>query len=166
LIRFGDSRWHVVRSRNFTMREETFSKPGLIDKIRDRFIRKSNVDIARWSPKPQRWNAWSPAFEVREDSSSIKVSADLPGVRQQDLEIEVLGRTLTISGKREIEEAGPSEQIFEERPFGRFTRAFTLPDYVDLEHATSKLENGVLTIVVTKAPSRARKIEVRASTKP
>jgi len=111
-------------------------------------------------------DAWTPMFEVRENGNSIKLVADLPGVKREDIEINLAGNTLTVSGKREAESRHNDEQIHTyERSFGQFIRSFTLPDYVDLDHLTSNLHDGVLTVVVPKsAQAKSRKIQIGSGT--
>lgn len=107
---------------------------------------------------------WSPSFEVRDNGTAVRFIADLPGVRREDLDIAVAGRRLTISGRRDTEDRGSDEIVYEYRPYGQFTRSFTLPDNVDLEHITSDLRDGVLYVVVPKTTgARARKIAIGGS---
>jgi len=126
-------------------------------------------EMMRWDPfrmfglLPQvERDVWMPRFELRESGNEIRVIADIPGVRREDLEISVTGNRLVISGRRESEERGKDENIHTyERQFGQFTRTFTLPDNVDLDHITSELREGVLTIVVPMtASAKARKIQI------
>lgn len=105
---------------------------------------------------------WAPMFEVRENGSAIRLVADLPGIRKEDVEINLIGNTLTIAGKREAEERHKDEQFHTyERSFGQFTRSFTLPEYADIDHITSNLSDGVLTVVVPKSTqSKSRRITI------
>ena len=107
-------------------------------------------------------DVWIPQFEVRENGNSIRIFADVPGVKRDDLEISVTGTRLFVSGHREIEERGKDENVHTfERQYGQFTRTFTLPDNVDVDHITSELRDGVLTVVVPmKAGAQARKIQI------
>jgi HSP20 family protein len=124
--------------------------------LRDPFLREPS-----WLGRTER-EMWMPMFEVRENGNSIKLIADLPGVRREDIEINLAGNTITVTGRREAEERGKDEQFHTyERTFGQFTRSFTLPEYADVEHITSNLNEGVLTIVVPKSSqSKARKIQI------
>jgi len=126
-------------------------------------------EMMRWEPfrmiglPPQvERDVWMPHFEVREDGNEIRVIADVPGVKREDLEISVNGNRLVISGQRLSEERGKNEDVHTyERRYGQFTRTFTLPDNVDVDHITSELRDGVLTIVIPMtATARARKIQI------
>jgi HSP20 family protein len=99
-----------------------------------------------------------PQFEVKETKDAYVFKADLPGVRDEDLDISLSGTRLTVSGKREAEEKKEDERFFAyERSYGSFTRAFTLPEGVDGDHVDAELKNGVLTITVGKAPEHQPK---------
>lgn len=126
-------------------------------------------EMLRWDPfrmmglAPQgERDIWMPHFEIRENGNAIRVIADVPGVRREDLEVSVHGNRLVISGHRESEERGKDENVHTyERQFGQFTRTFTLPDNVDADHITCELREGVLAIVVPVTESaRGRKISV------
>lgn len=96
---------------------------------------------------------YSPAFEVKETADSYVFRADLPGVKEEDLDISLTGNRLTIAGKREPEKAEESERFYAyERTFGSFSRNFTLPDGCDADHVMADLKGGVLTLVVNKRP--------------
>jgi len=109
---------------------------------------------------------FSPSFEVFERKDGYVFKADLPGVKQEDLDITLNANRLTVSGKREAEERKEGERFYAyERSFGSFTRSFTLPEGVDAEHVAAELKNGVLTLVVPKKPEvQPKKISIKAST--
>lgn len=105
---------------------------------------------------------WLPHFEVRENGNSIRFIADVPGTQRDDLDIAINGNRLVVSGQREAEQRHKDENVHTwERQFGQFTRTFVLPDNVDIDHVTSELRDGVLTIVAPmKAGARARKVQI------
>ncbi len=146
-------------------------------------VRRNEYGMPEWDPfrlmrEMMRWDPfrsmgmglvprgeqelWVPSFDVRENGNSIKIVADVPGVKRDDLELSVVGNRLVISGRRESEERSKDENLVTwERQFGQFTRSFTLPENVDVDHITSELREGVLTIAVPlKAGSRSRKIQI------
>lgn len=106
-----------------------------------------------------------PTFEVKETKDSFMFKADLPGIKESDVEISLSGNMLTISGQREEEKRDENDKYFAyERTYGTFTRSFTLPEGADTEHVRAELKDGVLTIVVPKkAEVQPRKIEVQTS---
>ena len=103
-----------------------------------------------------------PAFEVKENKDSYLFKADLPGVKEDDLDISLVSNRLTISGKREAEKRDEGETWYAyEREYGSFTRSFTLPEGVDPEHVRAELKNGVLHLVIPKKPEvQPKKIQV------
>lgn len=111
--------------------------------------------------------AFAPPFEVKETKEGYTFKADVPGVTEKELEVTIDGNRLLVTGKREAEREEKDETFFVyERSFGKFTRAFTLPDGADFEHITSRLDGGVLTIVVPKKPEvMPKKIAVKVETK-
>ena len=113
--------------------------------------------------------AFAPQFEVKETKDAFIFKADLPGVEEKNIEVSLTGNRLTVSGFREEEERHESENFFaDERAFGNFTRAFTLPDGVDSEQVSADLKDGVLTLHIPKKPEHQPKkisIEVAAKAK-
>lgn len=110
---------------------------------------------------------FAPSFDVKETNEAYVFKADMPGVKEADLEIMVTGNRLGISGKREAEREEKGERFYTyERSFGRFTRSFTLPDGADLEKISAELKEGVLTILLPKKPElQPKKVEVNAGPK-
>jgi HSP20 family protein len=102
---------------------------------------------------------FAPAVDVQEDAEKIELHADLPGVKQEDVEIQIDKGVLTIKGERKLV-AGRGE-----RNTGAFSRAFTLPDTIDVEKIAAALKDGVLTLTLPKRPEekpRQIKIAVQA----
>jgi HSP20 family protein len=94
-----------------------------------------------------------PSFEVKETKDSYVFKADLPGVKQEDLNISLTGNRLTISGQRNEEKKDEGETHYvHERSFGSFSRSFSLPEGIDAEHVQADLKDGVLNVVVPKKP--------------
>ena len=101
--------------------------------------------------------AW-PAVDVTEDEKAVTIHADVPGIEAKDLNVEVSGNMLTVSGSREEEhkeeKAGYRRQ---ERTSGSFSRTVTLPTYVDAGKVDAKYADGVLTVTVPKVPGQGPK---------
>jgi HSP20 family protein len=109
--------------------------------------------------------AFAPSFEVKETKDAYIFKADVPGVKESDLEVTVTGNRLTISGKREAEKEDQSDTYYTfERSYGEFTRSFTLPDGVDLNGVHAEQNQGVLTVSVRKTPeAQPKKIAVQSA---
>jgi HSP20 family protein len=108
-----------------------------------------------------------PSFEIKEAKDAIIFKADLPGVKESDLEINMTGDRLTVTGRREMEEQEQNETYYlYERSYGTFTRSFTLPTSVDPNQIKAELRDGVLTIVSPKRPeAQPKRITVSSSGK-
>ena len=126
-------------------------------------------DVLRWDPFRELeaaaggdYGLFAPSFDVKENKEGFVFRADLPGVREEDLEIALTGNRLTISGKREEEKREQGETYYaSERSYGSFSRAFTLPDGTDGENVKAELKNGVLQVTVPKKPEvQPRKITI------
>jgi HSP20 family protein len=104
-----------------------------------------------------------PPFEVRETKDRFVFTADLPGIEAKDIEILLTGNRLTVTGIRvdKVEKGEEGEYYARERLYGRFSRAFTLPEGADLTAVQANLSAGVLTIVFPKVPAvQPKKIPV------
>jgi len=103
-----------------------------------------------------------PSFEVKETEEAYVLSADVPGVKDEDLDISIHRNVLTVSGSRHSEERKEGENYhLYERQYGEFARSFSLPDEADGDSVAASMDAGVLTIrVAKKAQSKPRKISV------
>ena len=94
-----------------------------------------------------------PDFDVKETPGEYVFKADMPGVKESDLDVSMHGNRLTIHGKRESEKEEKTETYYAcERAYGSFQRAFTLPEGVDADAVNAELKDGVLTVTVAKKP--------------
>jgi HSP20 family protein len=130
---------------------------------------QSMRELFRWDPfhvgalMPLQTEArFAPDFEVKENKESFVFRADLPGVAEKDLQVQLNDNRLSVSGKRESEKTEQNETYYaSERSYGSFTRSFTLPEGVDADKAHAELKNGVLSIAIPKRPeAQPRKINV------
>jgi HSP20 family protein len=108
-------------------------------------------------------SAWNPACDVFEDGDSVKIVAELPGVKPEDVKLSLENNVLTIRGEKKQEAEERNERVHRyERSYGSFERAFMLPSTVDGEKVSADYRNGILTVVVPKAErARPREIPVR-----
>lgn len=109
---------------------------------------------------------WHPAVQVTETADELKLTAELPGMKAEDVEIELEDDVLTLHGvkKEEKEEEKTEGEVtyrVAERSYGEFSRSFTLPSTVDAEEIEAKFTDGILTVRMPKtSEARGRKIEV------
>jgi HSP20 family protein len=106
--------------------------------------------------------AFVPAVELRRDGDTWKASLALPGVAPDNVDIDVVGRTLRVRGERTAEEK--TVPIVSEIPYGRFERDITLPDEIDAEHVQATYQHGMLTLILPLAEgAKPHRIAVTAS---
>jgi HSP20 family protein len=129
-------------------------------------------DLMNWDPfremspyAPNLASGFAPSFEVKESKDAYLFKADLPGVKESDLEITMTGNRLTVSGKREAEKQEQNETYYAyERSYGSFARFFTLPDGVDSNGVHADLKEGVLSLTVRKTPeAQPKRITVQTA---
>ncbi|MGD9650019.1 MAG: Hsp20/alpha crystallin family protein [Dongiaceae bacterium] len=109
---------------------------------------------------------WNPDLNIAETDKEYRITMDLPGLSEADVDVRVKDGLLTISGERKEETEEKDQNFYRaERRFGEFTRQIALPEDVKIENIDASFKNGVLTISVPKheeKAKRARKIDIRA----
>ena len=120
-------------------------------------------DLFGWDPFAEgraTSTSFVPAFEVKETSDHFMVKADLPGVKEENLDVSFHNGVLSVTGHRAAEERQENESFYlYERQFGSFSRSFSLPDTADPDKIEAKLENGILSLTVGKRiEAKPRKI--------
>ena len=95
---------------------------------------------------------WTPAVDIKEDSERFVITADIPGVEPNDIEVTMENGVLTIKGERKLEskDEGADGRRRVERVYGSFYRRFTLPDTADAEAISASGRHGVLEVVIPK----------------
>lgn len=108
--------------------------------------------------------AWTPMVDIFEEPDALRITAEIPGVKPEDVKISVEGNMLTIAGTKQQVAEEKAERVYRyERTYGTFERSFTLPATVDVERIKASYDNGVLHLTlpkVEKAKPRLVKIEV------
>ena len=102
------------------------------------------------------------AVEVNDALPDLVLSAELPGIKEDDIEIKLEDNTLTIKGERKFEKETKEENYHRiERSYGTFSRSFTLPAYIEQEKIEAECENGILKIrMPKKQEAKSRKVKV------
>jgi HSP20 family protein len=105
---------------------------------------------------------WMPAMDLVETGDHFVLRADLPGMSEKDVNIEVEERVLTVSGERKAEQSENKDGYHRvERAFGSFSRSLTLPEGVDAEAVSASFDKGVLEVRIPKPEERKpRKISI------
>src|ERR1700722_1934525 len=108
---------------------------------------------------------WVPAVDIQETENDLVLKADVPDVDMKDIDVRVENGTLSLRGERKFESEkknGSWHRV--ERSYGRFERAFALPNTVDFEAVKAEYKNGVLTITLPKKEiAKPRQIKVAVS---
>jgi HSP20 family protein len=122
-------------------------------------------ELLGWDPffGGRQVSAFAPTFEVKETADAFVIKADLPGVAENHLDINVHHGVLSVAGHRDAEERKEGETFaLYERQYGSFTRSFALPETADGERIEAALTNGVLTLSIPKkAEAKPRKVELK-----
>ncbi len=104
-----------------------------------------------------------PPVDIFETENEINLLADMPGVKSDNVDIDLRENTLTIAGEIEPLEQGEEEDLLVEYEVGRYFRQFTIPELIDQEKIDAHLSEGVLKLVLPKAEkAKPRKIEIRS----
>ncbi len=107
---------------------------------------------------------WSPVVDVTENENEIVLEAELPGMKKDEIDIQLNGDTLTLRGDRQIERSENSEQYHRvERQYGAWQRSFQIEIPIDVGEISADYELGVLTVRLPKAEEiRPRQIEIKS----
>ena len=119
--------------------------------------------IWRTSEESRLRGTWVPAINILEGESAVTVTADLPGLSAEDVEITVEEGTLSIRGERKLEEASEGETYHRvERLYGAFERNFTLPNSIDVAKIEARFNNGEMVVTLPKREeSKPRSVKIK-----
>ena len=107
--------------------------------------------------------SWMPAINILEREDAMVITADLPGLKAEDVEVTVEEGTLSIRGERRLEEAAEGETYHRvERLYGVFERNFSLPNSVDVEKIEARFNNGEMVLTLPKREeSKPRSVKIK-----
>ncbi len=117
------------------------------------------------TPSGSAMRRWMPAMDLLESGDDFVLRADLPGISEDDVTIELEDSTLTISGERKAEHDAEGDGYFRvERATGSFSRSLSLPKGVDAEAVSARFDRGVLEVRIPKPAARKpRRISIGGS---
>ncbi len=134
-----------------------------IDKIFEDFFTRGRFPTLFGRIREEEFSTF-PALDVYDDKDNVMVKAEVPGLKKDDIEIQIKGRDLVIKGERDKEEEVKDENYYyAERVYGAFSRVVRLPVDVKADQVKAKFKNGVLEIVLPKveeAKPKEIKVEV------
>jgi HSP20 family protein len=143
----------------------TKALPTPIATVRDEFDRLfDQLSSSGFFPTSKVFpTMWTPSVDFSENEKEYIVRLEAPGVAKEDLEVNLEGQSLTLSGRRDFAKEEKTEEYFwQEREQGRFVRAIQLPGAVDKAKVAATYENGVMTIRLPKTePSAKARISIK-----
>jgi HSP20 family protein len=118
--------------------------------------------VAPWSERAPNGGTYVPSLDVSESETEVTVRADLPGLEKDDINVSLVGNTLTIKGERKDESEEKKEGYYRrERTYGSFERVVELPENVDAGKPKASFKSGVLEIRLAKKESaKPKQIEI------
>ena len=121
----------------------------------DEFINRFFEDTFRGDSKYD----YVPAADIREDEKSYIINMDVPGLTKEDLNVSLDKHFLSISGEKKSEnEESDRKYHLVERNYGSFKRSFRLPEDIDANQISAKVENGILSVSIEKAEEKLPKV--------
>ena len=149
--RWGLTPWRPLRDLEEMEQRfnELFSKPFL---------------PATWRRFPLEERGWAPAIEVFEKGDKFIIKAEVPGMKEEDVDVSVVGDTLTIKGEKKAESEVKGDDYYCcERSYGSFFRSIALPSTVDTKKIEASYDNGVLEVTLPKAAEvKPKKVPITA----
>jgi len=132
------------------------------------FSREVDRLFDRLFDTPSAAQRWAPAMDLVEAEDHYLLKADLPGVSQEDVAIEVENGVLTVSGERKAEHERSERGFYRiERAFGRFQRQLTMPEGIDPGAVTADFDKGVLSVRIPKPEKvKPQRIAIGGTTQP
>jgi HSP20 family protein len=141
-----------------------YTDMGTLRSSMDRFMDRFFADFGRpVEGDDYAGQTFSPAVDIKETQKEYLVTAEVPGIKKEDIHIEVADNLLTLKGERKFEKEDKNESYHRvERSFGAFTRTFTLPTSVKTEAIEAKFHDGLLSVRIPKAEEKVpKKIEIK-----
>lgn len=164
MVPFGGRRRHL-RNRGLARQQEKHPLTRMhdeVDRLFDNFFSKDFGSLGRFG---EGFSDYLPEVDVQETDKEVRVSAELPGVDEKDIDVRVDGDNLVISGeKSEEKEDTEGDTYHSERYYGTFSRVVPLNSEVDIENADATFKKGVLKLSLPKTGNEktaGRKIEVK-----
>lgn len=109
--------------------------------------------------------AWTPAIEVKEKEGKLLVTAELPGLKNEDVKVHIDGGNLVVEGERKQEKEEKREGYYHsERSYGKFYRSIALPDGAKIDETIARFNNGVLEVAVPIPEAKTARKEIPVQT--
>lgn len=127
--------------------------------------RKFGKLFGREFPEMEVFGAWQPVVDIVDHKNEIVLQAELPGMKKEDVHVEIEGNMLVLRGEKKREEKEKKGEYFRsERVYGAFTRSFSLPATVDPEKIKAAYKEGILTVRLPKVEkAKPRHIDIASA---
>ncbi len=148
-------------------RWDPFAELNTLQRQMDRLFRDAFQGSVQFADPSANGGSFVPSADVYETPDCIQLRLEIPGVDEEDLNITMENGVLTVRGERKLEEGEKEESFLRmERPYGAFSRSFTLPQTVDTDHINASYVNGVLMVELTKrAEAKPKQIPISVGQK-
>jgi HSP20 family protein len=144
----------------------TFDPYREFNALQQRLHRTLGGGTGRERDEETSLGAWIPPVDIEEDKEKLVLTAELPGFREDQIEIQMEGGVLTLRGERKFEEEKKNGKAYHrvERAYGQFVRSFTLPNNVDRDKVQARFSDGLLRIEIPKREeAKPRQIRISSS---
>ncbi|HQL90349.1 MAG TPA: Hsp20/alpha crystallin family protein [Syntrophales bacterium] len=151
-------------------REEEFPLFSLqreVNRLFEDFFR--GFDLRPLRAAEERWGGFTPKMDLEETEKEYRITAELPGMEEKDVELMLTGNSLTLKGEKKEEKEEKGKSFYHvERSYGTFQRTVPLPEGIDLKKIDAEFKNGVLTVRLPKtaeAKAKGRKVPIKTGKK-
>jgi len=150
--------------RNLTLWEPFRDLMNLQARL-DRAFKESGKSITGDAGEGFDSATWTPVVDISENSENFVIKADIPGVKKEDINIDINDKTLSIKGVRKLEkEESKDDYIRIERSYGEFSRSFSLPQNIDTKNIKASYKDGILELTLPKKEeAKPKKINIDVS---
>ncbi len=150
----------MVMLRRWNSTNEAANIPQRMEHL---FNEMAERGLWRSSEEAPLRGSWVPGINILEKQDSMVITADLPGLKAEDVEVTVEDGTLSIRGERKLDEVAEGETYHRvERLYGVFERTFTLPNSVDVEKIEARFSNGEMVLTLPKREeSKPRSVKIK-----
>lgn len=150
-----------------TIRWQPINRPTAWTNGMNRYFSQVTKDLSgQTNEETSACTGWNPAVNILEKEDNIIITADLPGLKAEDVEVTIENSVLTLKGERTFEEAAEGETYHcIERCYGSFERSFKIPNSVDPKKIEARFVNGEMTFTLPKRDeSKPRSVKVKVAT--
>jgi HSP20 family protein len=128
-----------------------------------KFWEETHRELTPFRFRDIKEHEWMPEVDVYETDENFVMKADLPGVKKEDIEIDMKENSLTIKAEKKFEETVKKEDFVRvEKGYGTYMRTFTVSDNMDLDHIKAEYKDGILELTIPKKEAH-KKIEVKVN---